>query len=342
MPGNSNALLAPVVLFVYNRPWHTVQTLEALMQNEEAKDSILYIYADGPKEGASLEDMERIKKTREVIRQKKWCGEVHLIESDINKGLANSVISGTSEIVNKYGSVITLEDDVICSKYFLEYMNKGLILYKADEKVWMISGYLWPLKKRQFKHHSFFMPFITTQAWGTWERAWNKFDKKAYGYEVLKTSPKIKRKFNLNNNYDFANNLITQIEEKKNNSWSIKFWWSMFKNDGLILFPDRTLIKNIGWDGSGENCGEIGQYEDNYWKRDYQIKYFPPKIVSNSKHFKLVKSFHSKIIWKPKLTWKQYLVAKMPNSFLIKLYRKLKNYIKNGSLISSNTNIKEY
>ena len=118
MPGDSNALLAPVVLFVYNRPWHTQQTLEALEANELAKSSVLFIYADGPKENATATDLNKIKETRAVIRKNKWCNEVFIVESPVNKGLANSVIDATTEVVNKYGSIITLEDDVISSTYF--------------------------------------------------------------------------------------------------------------------------------------------------------------------------------------------------------------------------------
>ena len=76
--------LAPIVLFVYNRPWHTRQTLDSLMNNELAKDSILYIYSDGAKSNATKEQLNEVEETRKVIKEKKWCGEVHIIESEIN------------------------------------------------------------------------------------------------------------------------------------------------------------------------------------------------------------------------------------------------------------------
>ena len=38
--------LAPVVIFTYNRPWHTQQTLEALQKNQLANESELFIYSD--------------------------------------------------------------------------------------------------------------------------------------------------------------------------------------------------------------------------------------------------------------------------------------------------------
>ena len=139
-------MLAPIVLFVYNRPWHTEQTLNALMQNELADQSVLYIYADGPKENATEEQLKKIEEVRHVIRTKKWCKEVHIIESEKNKGLADSIINGVTEIVNKYGKVIVLEDDIVTSKGFLKYMNEALELYKEEDKVYHISGYMFPVK----------------------------------------------------------------------------------------------------------------------------------------------------------------------------------------------------
>ena len=44
--------LAPIALFVYNRPVHTLQTLVSLKNNDLAKESVLFIYADGPKPGS--------------------------------------------------------------------------------------------------------------------------------------------------------------------------------------------------------------------------------------------------------------------------------------------------
>lgn len=134
--------MAPVVLFVYNRPMHTEQTLEALHQNELADESILYIYADGPKGNLTKDAIEKIIRTRRVIRKKKWCKEVHIIESTHNKGLADSIISGVTDTVNRYGKAIVLEDDVVTSKGFLRYMNDALVMYEHDAGAMHISGFI--------------------------------------------------------------------------------------------------------------------------------------------------------------------------------------------------------
>ena len=127
--------LAPIILFVYNRPWHTEQTLRALMANELAAKSELYIYADGPKPNATDEQLQKIHEVRQLIRQEQWCDKVHIVESEKNKGLADSIIGGVTEIVNKYGKIIVLEDDIVPTTGFLQYMNDALEMYKDDEQV---------------------------------------------------------------------------------------------------------------------------------------------------------------------------------------------------------------
>src|ERR1043165_6673251 len=105
--------LAPIVLFVYNRPDHTLRTLEALSGNVLADQSQLFIFADGPKAGASAEVLEKIKRTREAVKSRKWCGSQTIFESEENRGLAASVIAGVTKIVKEHGQVIVLEDDLI-------------------------------------------------------------------------------------------------------------------------------------------------------------------------------------------------------------------------------------
>src|SRR5215216_4567241 len=125
--------LAPIVLFVYNRPWHTLQTLQSLMMNELAERSLLYIYSDGPRDGI-IEDIQKVEEVRTIIRSKQWCKDINIVSSVTNKGLAASIISGVTEIVDRHGTIIVLEDDMVSSKYFLSFMNGALGTYRDNEK----------------------------------------------------------------------------------------------------------------------------------------------------------------------------------------------------------------
>lgn len=300
--------LAPVVLFCYNRPHHTEQTLKALSECELSADSMLYVYCDGPKENATQDDLSNIAETRAVVKRRKWCKEVIIVESEKNKGLAGSVIEGTTAVVNRHGSVITLEDDVIVSRYFLRYMNAALIRYADHKNVAMIGGYNFPVTERAGSNSSYFLPLTSTQAWGTWQRSWSSFDAKADGYKELKSNRELREKFNLGGAYDFAGMLIQQMESSNISSWAIRWWWTVFKSGALVLYPDKSLIRNIGWDGSGRHSGSENVFFDAGWQEDYRIDQFPDQVKADLKMFGVVKEYLRKTLsGKPKSKWRTFV-----------------------------------
>jgi hypothetical protein len=278
------------VLFVYNRPEHTLLTLQALKNNELADESILYVFADGPKKNASAEDIEKINKVRSTVKKEKWCKEVNLIESDINKGLAESVIKGVTEIVNRYGKIIVLEDDIITAKGFLKYMNDALIKFKNDEKVMQISGHSYPSTEIQKNYSSFFLPMATSWGWGSWSRAWVRFRKDAEGYEILQKDKAIESEFNLDNSYPYSAMLKSQMETKKVDSWAIRWWWSIFIEKGLSLFPDTSLINNVGYGNEATHTTTTDPFLLKNFDQNYRIEKFPTDIVANEKYFNAIKS----------------------------------------------------
>ena len=296
--------LAPIVLFVYNRPWHTEQTLNALMKNELADKSVLYIYADGQKANESKEKLIDIGKVRKLIKTKKWCKEVHIIESLENKGLANSIIDGISKIINKYGKAIILEDDIVTSHGFLEFMNKNLDYYKDEQQVFGISGYCYPNKN--IKGTTYFLPIGSSWGWATWEKKWNKISFNSC--DLLETIKKKRLQKIMNfGGYKYYEMLEAQVKEDID-SWAICFYASFFLKKGLFLLPNASLVQNIGFDNTGIHCNtdnhfsivekeEIGFFEkipikvnENIFKKiqltknpDSIIKSFVKKIYN---HFK--------------------------------------------------------
>jgi len=245
--------LAPIILFVYNRPWHTEQTLEALMLNELANESTLYIYCDGPKINDSDESLKSIKEVRTVIRKKNWCKEVIIIEREENLGLANSVIKGITEVVNRHGSIIVLEDDIVTGKYFLKFMNDSLNMYEKEAQVFGVSGYCFPGTKK-IKDTTYFLPIMSSWGYGTWSRAWEQinFDG-SFLLKQINLSNKI-NEFNFGS-FNYYQMLVDQVNGR-NNSWAVRFYTSMFLKQGVFLFPNISFLKNIGFDGTGVHCGK--------------------------------------------------------------------------------------
>ncbi len=242
--------LSPIVLFVYNRPWHTRQTVEALQKNELAQESELFIFSDGPKNKAAAEQVQEV---RDYIHTINGFKRISIIKRERNWGLADSIIDGVTQVVNQYDRVIVLEDDLTTSPFFLKYMNDALEKYKDDNAVMQISGYMFPVKIK-IDDDALFFPFITTWGWGTWKRAWDTFDTSFSKLEILKKDLCLKYVFNLKGSYNYFQ-MLSDKKHGKNDSWGILWYTTVFFNKGIVLFPAETLIFQIGFDGSGRHCG---------------------------------------------------------------------------------------
>src|ERR1017187_10294631 len=162
---------APIALFVYNRLDHTRRTIEALARNELANESSLVVFSDGPK---SPEDSLKVDEVREYIRSASGFQTVNLVCRPINRGLADSIISGVTEILSAHEKIIVLEDDLITSPFFLRYMNEALDLYEQAAEVISIHGYVYPIQERL--PETFFINGADCWGWATWRRGWKLFD----------------------------------------------------------------------------------------------------------------------------------------------------------------------
>jgi hypothetical protein len=237
--------LAPIVLFVYNRPEHTCRTLAALAANALAINSDLIIYADGPKR---TEHTETVEQTRDAARGASGFKSVTIIERDKNLGLANSIITGVSEVCSARGRAIVVEDDLLVAPQFLKFLNLGLDRYADDPSVFQISGFMFPGIRP--KTDSCFLPLTTTWGWATWQRAWSLFDPSLFNINVLETDPNLRRRFDLNDSYQYFE-MAKQQQRGEIDSWGIRWYMTAFFRGGLVLYPGRSLVRNIGADGSG-------------------------------------------------------------------------------------------
>ncbi|RFZ82233.1 methyltransferase, TIGR04325 family [Mucilaginibacter terrenus] len=249
--------LAPIVLFVYSRPEHTRQVLTALAANELANDSTLYIFADGAKHDADAEALKNIEETRKVIREKQWCREVFITESVANKGLAGSVISGVTQVVNKHGAVIVLEDDLITSRYFLRFMNEALTTYREEQNVLSI-GALNFFAADDAVSDTFFVPIPDCWGWATWADRWQLFEPNPQKLLNQLREQGLISKFNLHGAYRFEDMLIDQIKGNVN-SWAIRWQAVAYLENKLTLYPKHSVTKNIGF-GAGGTHGGNDQY----------------------------------------------------------------------------------
>ena len=239
---------APIAIFIYNRPDRLRQMLADLMRCDGFERSPVIVFADGPKRPDQAQNVEAARAVaKEMLGDR---ASYHF--SDVNRGLTQSLISGVSAVTAEHGRAIVVEDDLALAPGFLSFMNAGLDRYADIETVFQVSGHAFEVPEFSQRRHAMLLPMTTTWGWGTWARAWNQFDAAATGSEQLTTDATLRRTFNLNGVYDYATMLKRQ-QLGRGHSWGVLWYWSVFRNQGLTLFPPRTLVYNIGMDASGTN-----------------------------------------------------------------------------------------
>ncbi len=264
---------APIALFTYNRPWHTRQTVEALQRNDLAADGELIIYSDGPR---TESDRKHVEEVRRYLNSITGFRRVTVVERSRNLGLAASVMDGVTETVNRFGRVVVLEDDLVVSAHFLDYMNTALTLFQDDTRVMQISGHMFRVDFSEGIADSFFLPYTTTVGWGTWRRAWDAFDPGMKGVSLLERDRRARHAFDMEGTYPYYGMIIDQ-RNGKINSWGIQWYLSVFSSRGIVLHPKHSLVRHIGFDeGATHAKRDTGIYADTV--SDLPVRAYPRTI----------------------------------------------------------------
>jgi hypothetical protein len=240
----------PVAFFSYHRAEHAGRALDSLARCHRLDECRIYLYCDGAK---GDHDRAAVEKSRQVVRA--WASkyQAEMIERPDNLGLSQSIVAGVTDLCRTYGRVIVVEDDLVLSPYFIDFMLQALERYQEELKVYQISGYMFPVECST-STDALFLPLTTTWGWATWARAWQHFDWKAAGAREQLTDPKARDRFDLGGSYPYSKMLEDRLAGK-NDSWGILWWWAVFKSNGVVLYPRESLVVNEGFDGSGVHCG---------------------------------------------------------------------------------------
>ena len=267
----------PIVIFAYARPVHLKRTLDSLAANPGSSDHPLYIFCDGP---SAKTNMNELRLTRSIAASEQRFPQKEIYLSDVNKGLANSIIEGETSILNRYESVIVLEDDMEVSPNYLDYMRQGLDKYREHPQVASICGYMYPINANDLPD-VFFLKGTDCWGWGTWQRAWAIFE--ANGKNLLEKlhEKNLTYEFDYDGAYPYVQMLKDQILGR-NNSWAIRWHASAYLLGMLSCFPKHSFVKNIGLDGTGTHCGTEQHLDvDLSAKNAYSINEFPDDVSLN-------------------------------------------------------------
>ncbi len=245
-------ITAPIALFVYNRLDHTQRTVDSLKKNMLAQESDLIIFSDASK---SENQADKVREVRSYIHQILGFKSITIVEREFNYGLAKSIIDGVTTIINKYGRIIVLEDDIVTSPYFLKFMNEALSFYEDYDNVGSISGYCLPISiPDEYPFDVYLTHRHSSWGWATYKRVWNEVDWDVLDYQYFKNNKFARSEFNVAGS-DMASMLDMQMSSAIN-SWSIRFDYSCFRRKLYSVAPVNGLVENIGFDGTGVHCGK--------------------------------------------------------------------------------------
>lgn len=285
---------APIVVFAFNRLDVLKNTILSLAANPEAKDSELFVFVDGPRPNKEGE-AEKVKDVRDYVKTIVGFKKINYKFSEYNKGLAKSIISGTSEIIEQYGKIIVIEDDLYVSKSFLRFMNAALDLYENCKDVMQVSGYgCLQDDIKEYAYDAYLNLRARSWTWATWQDRWDTVDWDVRDYECLKSSYSKRRAFNRAGTdlYKMLKGFITG----KNNSWYIRFAYSMHKQGKYSLQPIKSLVRNDGFGVEATHCTNYNRYKIDFEIEhigDFNLPTSPVpnyKLIKNARRFYTIKS----------------------------------------------------
>ena len=266
----------PVILFAYNRPEHTRLTIEALCQNRLASASDLHVFSDGPKNDSHAEP---VKQVRAYLRTVSGFRAVEVIERERNMGLAASVIAGVTQVLNDHSACIVVEDDMLSSPNFLEFMNTALQVYRERQNIFSVTGYNYPLPiPTQYPQDAYLSYRGSSWGWGTWADRWRTVDWAVGDYARFCADPHDQALFARGGN-DLPGMLKLQMEGKID-SWAIRFDYAHHRQNAFCLHAVRSKIQNIGFDGTGVHCGTSDEYKVELDTEDRRFS-LPPDLEAD-------------------------------------------------------------
>ena len=267
---------APILIFTYKRLEPLKLTIEALQNNALSAESNLYIFSDGPK---AEKDRDQIQKVRSYLSTIAYFKSVTIKESSVNKGLANSIIDGVTEVLKFADKVIVLEDDLLTTPNFLSYMNCALQMYQNTEAVFSISGYSFNLGDEITEPcDSYFLKRGWSWGWATWRDRWQEVDWQVSDYKDF-SKDRAKRKAFAEGGSDLNGMLKKQMNGRLD-SWAIRWFYHQFKIKGLTLYPVKSKVYNNGFDALATHTNGAGRRYQPLLDNEHLLTFNLPSQVS--------------------------------------------------------------
>lgn len=291
---------APVVIFCYDRPRELERMINTLKKNKEASETDVYVFCDGPK---TPQNKQKNDEVRNFLQSLKGFKSLNLSISEINKGLAPSIIAGVTEVLKIYDQVIVLEDDLLLSTNFLAWMNSALNYYRNENKVFSVSGFCPSVIKnnKSYEYDGFFTHKAHSWGWATWKDRWDQVDWDVKDWNEFSTNRKLQKDFNSIGS-EMSGLLFDQMSGKKS-SWWVRFCYSQFKLGGFTIYPIFSKIINDGFTAEATHCNVYNRYRVDFDKSNKVVFALPHEVTEDrqlSKRFFYYYLIRARIIGKIK------------------------------------------
>lgn len=241
----------PVAFFAYNRPIHTIKSLNSLSACHRKEDFEFYFFLDAAK---STSDAPSVEETRKVLIEKSETFSAKVISRRSNLGVAKSIVDGVSSLCESHGRVVVIEDDLTVAPDFLHFMASALEYYQDCPEVMQVGAYTIAPPSEPRNEDAFLLPVTTAWGWATWASAWTKFSWIPEGWPGSFEDSEWRARFEINGAADYVS-MLEETLEGRNDTWDIFWWYAVSRNAGEVVYPLRSLVSNEGFDGSGIHCG---------------------------------------------------------------------------------------
>ena len=284
-------MYAPIVLFAFNRLESLERCVSSLKMNSESVETDLIVYVDGPRKNREGE-VDKVIAVREYVKSITGFRSLSYSFSEENKKLGPSIIAGVTEVMNKYGKAIVIEDDLLLGKNFLSFINQGLDLYERDKEVFSICGHTCKVKRpNDYVFDAYFCSRSSSWGWATWVDRWNSVDWRLKDWSLVKNNAQTFNKWGGSDLFGMLN----AWKKGLNQSWAIRFSYNQFAQDKVALFPMISHVKNDGFDGEGTNCKKWSRFKYEFDDSDIKDFKYPDIVVRDKRLYKEALRYHS--IW---------------------------------------------
>ena len=268
------AKCAPLLISVYNRFEHLKRCIEALKRNRLAPETDLYVVSDA---AYREEDRQVIAEIRNYLKELVGFKTIICLFWDVNKGSHASTMDAIKVLFEKYDCFIRVEDDIIVSTDFLDYMNAGLSYYKDDPNVYAICGYKAPFCiPKNYEFDVWFYPAFSPWGYPVWKHKFNEIDRSDWDrYSELKKDKSKYKAFKKIGFYIVG--ILKDDSAGKIVAGDLRVYYHMFQNNMYSVFPVVSKTQNWGFDGTGEHCGN----KQAWWaKPDLDTRDQPTRFIS--------------------------------------------------------------